>query len=671
MPKALTLGNGNILVGLDHVGQVRDFYFPYIGLENQVGGHFVHRVGVYVDGTLAWLDDSSWEVVVSSEKESLTGVVRAENRTLGVSLETSDVVYNERNIFLRRVTIKNLQGVRRTIRLFFGQQFELYESHRAHTAYYDPATHSIVHYRGKRVFLINARLDGVPFDDYSTGVFHAEGKEGTHRDAEDGILAKNPIEHGSADSVIGLSAEYGPGESRIASYWVCVAKSHRYAKRLNEQVLEKSPAHMMKTTQDYWKAWLNRQHFNFQGLSPEVISLFKKSLLNIRAHADRGGALIASSDSDMMQQGGKDNYCYMWHRDGAYSALALDRAGDFTVCQRFFQFSKAVITDDGYFMHKYSPDRSLGSSWHGWMDRSSRTPELPIQEDETATVIWSLWQHYERTRDLEFIEELYNPLIRKAAEFMVSYRDERTGLPLPSHDLWEERYGVHTYTAASVYGALIAASRFASLLGKAKSESRFISTAEEIKTAILTHLWSEERGCFARSLWEKEGVLVRDDTIDAASAYGMLVFGVLDPHDERLARAFTATKRALSVATSIGGIARYEGDRYYRVGADLPGNPWIVTTLWLAEYAIASARGDDDLKQAREIFEWVVSRAGTGGILPEQVHPYSGMGLSAAPLVWSHAAYINAVLSYLDRLEALGLCEVCDPLNVRVPIFSS
>ncbi len=666
MPKALTLGNGNILVGIDHVGQVRDFYFPYVGLENHIGGNNVHRVGVYVDGALAWLSDPSWEVKVESANESLAGSTHAENRILGVSLRISDAVYNERNVLLRRVTIKNLRGTARTIKLYFAHQFELSESSRAHTAYYDPATHSIIHYRGKRVFLISARLDGVAFDDYSTGVYHAEGKEGTHRDAEDGALSKNPIEHGSADSVIGLSAEYAAGEERISSYWVCVARSHRYAKRLNALVLHKSPAHMEKTTTDFWKAWINRQNFTYHGLSPATVALFKKSLFIIRAHADRGGAIIASSDADIMQQGGKDNYCYMWHRDGAYSALALDRAGDFTVSQRFFEFSNAVVSEHGYFMHKYSPDRSLGSSWHGWVDRETHLPTLPIQEDETALVLTALLRHYELTKDLEFIEVVYNSLIKHTAEFMMSYRDEHTGLPLASHDLWEERYGIHTYTVASVYGALVAASRFASILGKAKSETRFVEAAQEVKAAILAHLWDEERGHFCRSTSLVDGMLSSDHTLDASSAYGVLSFGVLPPIDSRIVRSFEVMERDLVFKGGIGGVARYQGDQYYRVGADTPGNPWIVTTLWLAEYFIARAKNEADLTKVKEIFEWVNARADSSGILPEQVHPYSGIALSTAPLVWSHAAYVNAIISYLDKLEELGICKACDPVSNRL-----
>src|SRR5205085_12018676 len=177
------------------------------------------------------------------------------------------------------------------------------------------------------------------------------------------------------------------------------------------------------TTKDFWYAWVNRQNFTFYGLDAEIVSLFKKSLFILRAHVDNNGSILASGDSDMLQHG-RDTYSYMWPRDGAFSAIALDKAGDLNVARRFFEFCNDVITEEGYLMHKYRPDKSLGSSWHPWI-RDGKM-ELPIQEDETALVIYALWKHYEITKDLEFIEAVYNTLIERAAHFMCSYVDEKT-----------------------------------------------------------------------------------------------------------------------------------------------------------------------------------------------------------------------------------------------------
>ncbi|MGH8069483.1 MAG: glycoside hydrolase family 15 protein [Candidatus Entotheonellia bacterium] len=180
----------------------------------------------------------------------------------------------------------------------------------------------------------------------------------------------------------------------------------------------------------------------------------------------------------------------------------------------FYQFCAKAITREGYFLHKYRPDGSQGSSWHPWVLDGNR--QFPIQEDETALVVWALWQHFETYRDVEFIKPLFRPLITSAADFIVRYRDQGTGLPLPSYDLWEERRGILSFTCAAVYGGLI-----------------------------------------------------------------------LEP------------------------------------------------------------------------LQWVVTHASPSGLLAEQIHPNTGVPLSVCPLTWSHAAFVMAVLLYLDKLRALKVCPMC------------
>jgi len=63
-------------------------------------------------------------------------------------------------------------------------------------------------------------------------------------------------------------------------------------------------------------------------------------------------------------------------------------------------------------LHKYNPDGTLGSSWHPWVEYEETS--LPIQEDETALVIHALLKYYEATGDIEFVKEVYEPLVKDA-----------------------------------------------------------------------------------------------------------------------------------------------------------------------------------------------------------------------------------------------------------------
>ncbi len=97
-------------------------------------------------------------------------------------------------------------------------------------------------------------------------------------------------------------------------------------------------------------------------------------------------------------------------------------------------------------------------------------------------------------------------------------------------------------------------------------------------------------------------------------------------------------------------MARYENDDYHRVTREVPGNPWFICTLWLAEYLIEQEGDEGAIDQALEILSWVSSHALPSGVLSEQINPLTGEALSVSPLTWSHATYIAAIHSILRRL---------------------
>ncbi|MEK9152286.1 MAG: glycoside hydrolase family 15 protein, partial [Patescibacteria group bacterium] len=624
-------------------------------------GH-AHRMGLWIDGVFCWCERGpDWRFDYGYEHETLVGAITARNDRLGVEILFNDCVYNEKDIFLRKCTVRNLRLERRKARMFFHQEFQIAESGLGNTVYYDPRDKFVVHYKGRRVFLINGRVGEEGIADYATGACHFAGTEGTWRDAEDGELSKNAVQHGSVDATVAFHFVLDGDDFETVYYWVAGGTSVVEAQDLNRYVLMKKPAHLMETTKDYWRAWVNKRNFSFYGLSPDLVDLFKKSLLIVKTHVDNKGAIIASADSDMLSHG-RDTYSYMWPRDGAFVALALDKSGYFESTHQFFDFCNEVIMPEGYMMHKYLCDRSLGSSWHPWVGEEGHA-HLPIQEDETALVLFALWNHYDKKRDLEFVESIYNSFIKKAADFLVGYRHDATGLPRPSYDLWEEHRGIFTFTCSAVYGGLTAAAQFAKLLGKTREAHRYSQAAEEVKAGILEHLWNAEKGYFYKRVrWSDSGEKKTDAVVDASAAYAIFRFGVLPPDDPKVESAMKIMKERLAWQSGIGGFARYEGDKYYRVSDAGPGNPWIICTLWYADWLIAKAKKEADFKEIIDVLRWVRARAGDSGILSEQFHPETGEPKSVAPLTWSHAAYVLTVIEYLERLEELGICEACLPI---------
>jgi GH15 family glucan-1,4-alpha-glucosidase len=249
---------------------------------------------------------------------------------------------------------------------------------------------------------------------------------------------------------------------------------------------------------------------------------------------------------------------------------------------------------------------------------------------------------------------MYNRFIEPAAEFMCSYTESLTGLPQASFDLWEEKYGTSTYTAASVFGGLMAAAKFANLLGKDNASRTYQAVAQRMQTAIGEVLFDKKEGYFMKHVLHTDnGDLVYDKTLDTSSLYGLLLFRVFSIDDERITRMFKVVQERLQVQGNSKGYVRYENDQYYRMRDADSSNPWVITTLWIARYYISKSEKLTDLKPALELLQWTASHATTGGVLAEQMHPHTREQLSTAPLVWSHAEFVLAVQAYLERVALI------------------
>ena len=176
--------------------------------------------------------------------------------------------------------------------------------------------------------------------------------------------------------------------------------------------------------------------------------------------------------------------------------------------------------------------------------------------------------------------------------------------------------------------------------------------------AILKHLYDEEADRFLKMIKpEGKGKFSKDKAIDS-SVYGIFEFGVLPAGDPRVEKTMKTIESALWVKTEVGGVARYQNDYYHQVSKDIekvPGNPWIICTLWLAEWYIAKG----ELDRGRKLLEWVVDHASEAGVLAEQIHPYNNQPLSVSPLTWSHSTFVLTVIEYLNKLNELKVCEKC------------
>jgi len=522
----LPIGNGQVLVNFDKEYN-SETYISTCWAGNQTIGH-VSQFGVWADGKFAWVG-SGWNIQRHYSKESNVTDVRLHNEELKLEIQMHDLVDYYYNIFMREIHVKDLSGKARDVRLFFHHDFHISETEVGDTAYYDPKVKGVIQYKKQRWFLMNgATAAGIGINQWSTGNKEVNGAEGTWRDAEDGVLGKNGIAQGSVDSTIGINLKVPANSTEVAHAWVCFGTNYAQVTELNDYVKQQGADFFVPRNQNYWRLWVNPIHIDFLNLPQKIVDLFKRSLLVISTQIDADGAIIAANDHDIAQFA-RDTYSYMWPRDGALVANALSRAGYRDTVEKFFTFCSEVITKDGY----YFISTIQISHWHraGTPGTRWRARSADSRRRNCFSTLVSL-EHFKRNRNVTYMKPLFQGMITNAADFLVRFRDPVTKLPLPSYDLWEERYGVHLFTVSSVIAGLRAAANFAHTLGDLQKHRLYEETADEVLEAMCKHLWSEKDSRFCRMATRTPEGYKLDMTVDAAM-YSCFAFAGMPTHDSK------------------------------------------------------------------------------------------------------------------------------------------
>ncbi len=285
---------------------------------------------------------------------------------------------------------------------------------------------------------------------------------------------------------------------------------------------------------------------------------------------------------------------------GIFITNALDILGMEKETEKFYKtFCKMTQSKSGMWEQRFYTDGNLAPCWG-------------YQIDETASVIYGVYNHYEHTKNLKFLKDTLK-MCENAVKYLKKYiqnvldgKEEE----YKSYDLWEENEGIHTYSLSAIFSSF---EKMIEIYQKVKSEFegnrlRLEKIEKEetilrkyliqIKDYILKNLYDNNKKSFIRS---------SDGKMDISLIGLVTPFKLFSPKEKKMLN--TIEKIELTLRTYTGGYLRYEGDNY--VG----GNPWIISSLWMAEYYLSLG----NKKKARECFEFVVKTATEHGFLAEQV----------------------------------------------------
>lgn len=647
IPGGIT-GNGRMLAGIKENGQLIRLFWPQIDAGQHLGRFYT---GLWPEqGETVWLHLGHWQRQQSYQEDTNILVTRLFRPDTGLLVEQTDFVLPEDDVLVRHYRITGGKSGKLKPVLVNYCSFLIDESPLYDGMYVAFSRSALVQFR-RDIFLALAaprhRLLG----------YHC-GRRDTYGDplnaANQGKLPGGSSNiRNSAGAVAWEMDPSAPGESMEITLYLAAAHNEKELFTLLDKINGFTSAEWRQQTAGYWYGWLPPVPGKKQ--PDEETIAYRRSLITLKLLANREtGGIIAAPEFDPYYTscGG---YGYCWPRDGTYAAVALAEAGYLKEAEDFYLFTTRIQNEDGSWQQRYFTSGRWAPTWGQ-------------QIDQVGTVLWGYGHYYRLTGDERFTDRIWTAA-RRAAGYLTRHISIQNSLPEASMDIWEDEFCQSTYAAAAVYAGLTAASGLARLKGENTLSGCWQQAAEQIKTALLERLWHEERQCFLRAVakqvsrddydrartrgeqtWtgkDPSGLydvfwLGRDTRIDAALLGLLFPFGVLDPAAPRAGKCLENMRRILGQSPA-GGIQRYEEDAY------AGGNPWIVTTLWLAIVYARQGRPEE----ARPLYRWALANAAPTGLLPEQVDKKKGGPAWVLPLTWSHAMFILCHLALQDGLKGL------------------
>lgn len=442
-----------------------------------------------------------------------------------------------------------------------------------------------------------------------------------------------------------------PGEKKTIEICVAVDENKNVSKIESElnRISEIDFNKEYSNTKTFWRKYVKEHN----GLSlkdsknsyeEKIFEIYKRSILlfPLLQNSETGGIIASPEIDENFTKCGR--YAYCWPRDAVFITKALDILKMQKESEKFYKvFCKKTQSKNGMWEQRFFTDGKLAPCWG-------------YQIDETASVVYGVYEHYKYTMSEKFLKDNLQ-MCEKAVEFLKKYIQDSLNVKANdkkdkvkeeiekmskekqkchvSYDLWEMHEGIHLYSLASIYSAfenmkniyLVLQENVSEFkdnrikqekIARSKKEIDLLQTA--IKKFINEKLFDSENNIYLRN--------TEDRKMDISMLGAVIPFNVLKPKEKKVKN--TVERLNLTIRTYTGGYQRFEQDHY------MNGNPWPIANLWMTLYYLETG----EKKKAKETFDFVVKTAGKHCFLGEQVDNETLKPNWVIGLGWSHAMFI-------------------------------
>lgn len=635
------IGNKNVVASFSEKGELQRFCYPCIDGRQFVD--FFHTGLKVNDANILYFHDDINNV---TSQEYIDGtnilVTNIVNKYFNLEVEQTDFVAIEENVLIKKYVFYNNNSIDLNLNFIVHSKIESNEQEGYASKIIE---NGIIQYNHNYTFSIFSKSEilGHKLNDVKNCI-------------QEAVLEDKDLVGMSNE--IGVSFDIGklkPGKKAVFYLYVCADENTPTIenKIINYTKLEDDK--VLTNTKKFWKKYLS-DHSSIKinsssDLNKKILEIYNRTILlyPLLINYKSGGIAAALEVDDKRQRSGGYRYC--WTRDAIFITKAFDLLNMTEDASKFFNvFCKNTQSENGMWEQRFFTDGRMAPCWG-------------YQIDETASVIYGVYSHYQYTKNADFLHKNLK-MCEKATKFLIEYVNNLIGIEdddtvkkdlkekykkkfnqaeHTSYDLWEMNEGVHLYSISAIIAGLESMKKIYEKLDD-KNEVNSRLKQEKInkksteinkyiailKDYIQTNLVDENQKILKRNLKDK-----KMDVSVMGSVYPFEIFSA----DNKVV-VNTVEKINMTLKTFKDGYLRFEGDHY--MNGD---KPWVITTLWMALYYIKAG----NIAEAEKCFKFVVNSAGKYGFLAEQVSNDDPDFQWVVGLGWSHAMFIIVLSEILKK----------------------
>ena len=641
------IGNKKMLATYTSKGELQRLYFP--SRENRQYISFFHT-GVKINNSdLIYLHDDI-NNVYKQYYDTDTNVLNTEvtntyfNLTM---LQTDCALIKEDNVLLKKYTFINDSKIDLDIEFFIHAELLSDENNHVSCKVIENGMFQYAH-----DFVISTFAK-----DYKINKHQIHGSKETIRQTE--IYDKDYIGMSKDSSISYKIGVIHPNEKKTIE--ICImADENKNISDIEDEVDRIRRKDLNKecvATRSYWRKYL-KAHNGLNLKEPQnsyeekIFEIYKRTILlfPLLTNQETGGIIASPEVDEYFNHCGR--YAYCWPRDAVFITKAMDILNMQKETEKFYKtFCKMTQSKNGMWEQRFFTDGKLAPCWG-------------YQIDETASVVYGVYEHYQYTKSEKFLKDNLK-MCEKAVDFLKKYvkqwleiKDQDGDIVKEeiensfysnkdkihvSYDIWEMHEGIHLYSLSSIYAAFECIMKMYRVLDKnvsefdnnrlkeekiLKSEKELQYLQTEIKNFINEKMYDKETNSYLRNTEDKK--------MDISMLGAVEPFHVFEPKERKILN--TIEKMNLSIRTYTGGYQRFEQDHY------MNGNPWPISNLWMTLYYLDAG----EKQKAKETFDFVVKTVGKHYFIGEQIDNNTLKPNWVIGLGWSHAMFI-IVLERLYR----------------------